>query len=70
MLEFNAKKPSKAKAVEPDSNYSVEGSDGCSFAIASSMKELKSLMKSDAEVVYEVSKGKLYPNNIGTAKGW
>ena len=27
-------------------------------------------MKSDADVVYDESKGKLYLNDNGTAKGW
>ena len=53
MAEFNAKKVSKVKAVDPDDSYSVEGADGGSFAIASSKKELKQLMKSDADVVYD-----------------
>ena len=46
MLAFNAKKPSKVKAVDPDASYSVEGTDGGSFAIASTKKELKQLMRS------------------------
>ena len=70
MLEFNIKKVSKVKAVDPDASYSVEGTDGGSFAIASSKKELKQLMKSDADVVYFESKGKLFLNDNGTAKGW
>ena len=70
IAEFNAKKVSKVKAVDPDANYSVEGTDGGSFAIASTKKELKQLMKSDAEVVYDESKGKLFFNENGTAKGW
>ena len=70
MLEFNAKKPSKVKAVDSDASYSVKGADGGSFAIASSKKELKQLMKSDAEVVYDEKKGKLFLNENGTAKGW
>ena len=70
MLEFNAKKVSQVKAFDPDARYSVEGTDGGSFAIASSKKELKALMKSDAEVVYDESKGKLFLNENGTAKGW
>jgi len=53
MLEFNAKKVSKVKAVDSDANYSVEGTDGGSFAIVSSKKELKALMMSDADVVYD-----------------
>ena len=70
MLEFNAKKVSKIKAVDPDASYSVEGTEGGSFAIATSKKELKALMKSAADVVYDESKGKLYLNDNGTAKGW
>ena len=48
MLEFNAKKVTKVKAVDSDARYSVKGTDGGSFAIASSKKQLKQLMKSDA----------------------
>ena len=70
MLEFNAKKVTKVKAVDSDACYSVKGADGGSFAIASSKKELKQLMKSDAEVVYDESKGKLFLNENGTVKGW
>ena len=70
MLEFNAKKASKVKAVDPDASYSIKGTDGGSFAIASSKTELKALMKSDAKVVYDESKGKLYLNDNGTAKDW
>ena len=70
MFKFNAKKVSQVKAFDPDARYSVEGTDGGSFAIASSKKELKALMKSDAEVVYDESKGKLFLNDNGTAKGW
>ena len=70
MPDFNAKKVSKVKAVDPDASYSVEGTEGGSFAIASSKKELKQLMKSDAAVVYDEKKGKLYLNENGTAKGW
>ena len=70
MAEFNAKKPSKVTAIDPDASYSVEGTEGGSFAIASSKKELKALMKSDADVVYYEKKGKLYLNDNGTANGW
>ena len=70
MAEFNAKKPSKVTAIDPDASYSVEGTNGGTFAIASTKKELKALMKSDAEVVYDESKGKLFLNDNGTAKGW
>ena len=70
MLEFSAKKPSKVKSLDPDALIHIDGTDGGSFAIASSKKELKQLMKSDADVVYDESKGKLYLNDNGTAKGW
>ena len=70
LLEFSAKKPSKVKSLDPDALIQIDGTDGGSFAIASSKKELKALMKSDAEVVYDESKGKLFLNENGTAKGW
>ena len=73
MTEFNAQKVSKVSkgaAAEPDASFSVEGTDGGTFAIASSKKELKQLMKSDADVVYDEKKGKLFLNDNGTAKGW
>ena len=70
MAEFNVKKVSKIKAVDADASYSIEGTEGGSFAIASSKKDLKALMRSDADVVYDESKGKLYLNDNGTAKGW
>ena len=70
MAEFNAQKVSKVKAVDPDASFTVEGTDGGTFAIASSKKELKQLMKSDADVVYDQSKGKLFFNENGAAKGW
>ena len=70
MAEFSAKKVSKVKGFDADASYSVEGADGGSFAIASSKKELKQLMKSAADVVYYEKKGKLYLNDNGTAKGW
>ncbi|WP_028951699.1 hypothetical protein [Synechococcus sp. CC9616] len=70
MPDFNAKKVSKVKAVDPDASYSVEGTESGSFAIASSKKDLKALMRSDAAVVYDEKKGKLYLNENGTAKGW
>ena len=70
MAEFTPKKVSKVKAVDADASYGVEGIDGGSFAIASSKKELKALMRSDADVVYDEKKGRLYLNENGTAKGW
>ena len=73
MAEFNAQKVTKVakgRAVEPDASFSVEGIDAGTFAIASSKKELKQLMKSDADVVYDERKGKLYFNDNGTKKGW
>ena len=72
VLEFNAKKVAKVKSVDPDDSYSIKGIDGGggSFAIASSKKELKQLMKSDADVVYFESKGQLFLNENGSKKGW
>ena len=63
-------KVTKVKAVDPDARYSVKGTDGGSFVIANSKKELKQLMKSDAEVVYDKNKGKLYLNDNATEPGW
>ena len=70
LLEFSAKKPSKVKSFDSDALIHVDGTDGGSFAIASTKNELKALMKSDADVVYDESKGKLFLNENGTAKGW
>ena len=72
MAEFNAKKVAKVKAVDPDDSYSIKsiGGGGGSFAIATSKKELKQLMKSDADVVYFEGKGQLFLNENGSKKGW
>ncbi len=75
MAEFNAKKVTKvAKGVvdgwDGEAVFSVKGTGGGSFAIASSKKELKQLMKSDADVVYFESKGQLFLNDNGSKKGW
>jgi hypothetical protein len=70
MAAFTPKKVSKVKGVDADASFSIDGMDNGSFAIASSKKELKALMKSDADVVYDEKKGKLYLNDNGTAKGW
>ena len=71
MAEFTAKKVTKVDAGVVDgidgAVFSVESAEGGTFAIASSKKELKALMKSDADVVYDESKGKLYLNDNGTA---
>ena len=39
MAEFNAKKISKVKAVDPAASYSVKGTDGGFFVVASSKKD-------------------------------
>tara|TARA_B100001093_G_scaffold130270_1_gene122877 strand:- start:1772 stop:2386 length:615 start_codon:yes stop_codon:yes gene_type:complete len=73
MADFTAQKVSKVSkdaAADPDASFSVEGTDSGTFAIASSKKELKQLMKSDTDVVYDERKGKLFLNDNGTAKGW
>ncbi|QNI98444.1 hypothetical protein [Synechococcus sp. RS9902] len=71
-LELPIGKVSKVKDHHGDSIYSVDelGSFEGSFAIAHSKKELKQLMKSDADVVYDERKGKLYLNSNGEKKGW
>ena len=69
-LILTAKKVSKVKAFDADSSFSIEGLDTGTFAIATSKKELKQLMKSDADVVYDEKKGKLYLNENGEEKGW
>jgi len=71
-LELPIGKVSKVKNHHGDAIYSVDelGSFEGSFAIASSKRRLKALMKSDAEVVYDQSKGKLFLNENGIAKGW
>ena len=70
MPEFTPKKPSKVKGVDADALIHVDGIEDGSFAVASSKKELKQLMKSDADVVYDAKKGKLYLNANGEGKGW
>ena len=70
MAAFTPKKVSKVKGFDADTSYSVEGVDAGSFAIASNKKELKQMMTSDADVVYDEKKGKLFLNDNGTAKGW
>ena len=52
--------------------YSVDelGSFEGSFAIASRKRDVKALMKSDSDVIYDESKGKLYLNANGSKKGW
>ena len=71
-LELPIGKVSKVKNHHGDAIYSVDelGAFDGSFAIASSKKELKALMKSDADVVYDERKGRLYLNDNSTAKGW
>ena len=70
MAEFTPKKVRKVKAFDADSSFSIEGMDNGSLAIASNRKQLKQLMKSDADVVYDEMKGKLYLNENGAEKGW
>ena len=69
-MSITAKKVSKVKGFDADASFSIDGMDNGSFAIASSKKELKGLMKSDAAVVYDEKKGKLYLNQNGEDKGW
>jgi len=74
MAEFNAQNvikvsPGVVDGID-DAIFSVKDIEKGSFAVASTKKELKQLMKSDADVVYDEKKGKLYLNDNGTAKGW
>jgi hypothetical protein len=68
--EFDAKKVSKVRQHHSDASYSVEGMTEGHFAVASSKKHLKQLMKSEADLVYYQKKGNLYLNNNGELKGW
>ena len=70
VVEFSAKRPAKLKTLDADALIHVDGVEAGSFAVASSKKELKQLMKSDADVVYDAKKGKLYLNANGEEKGW
>ena len=54
-----SKRTTNAAAVDPDSIFSVEGIDGGTVAIASSKKELKQLMKDDADVDYDERRASL-----------
>ena len=44
--------------------------EDATFAVASTKKDLKQLKKSDADIVYDERKGKLYLNGNGEKKGW
>jgi hypothetical protein len=71
VIEFSASKPTKVKGVcELKAAYSISGLEDGTFAIATSKQELKQLMTSDADVVYDKKKGKLYLNENGVEKGW
>ena len=44
--------------------------EDATLAVASTKKDLKQLKKSDADIVYDERKGKLYLNGNGAEKGW
>ena len=71
-LELPIGKVTKVKHHHDDSIYSVDelGAFKGSFATASNRKELRQLMKSNADVVYDEKSGKLFLNANGTKKGW
>ena len=69
-LTFTAKKPRKVRQHQSDASYSVEGMTEGHFAVASSKKHLKQLMKSEADMVYDQKKGNLYLNSNGEMNGW
>ena len=48
----------------------AELGEDATFSVASTKKELKELKKSDADIVYDERKGKLYLNGNGEGKGW
>ena len=70
MPKFNPKKVAKVQAFDPGASHSVKDINDGTFAIAHNKKELKQLMKSDADVVYFESKGQLFLNDNGSKKGW
>ena len=69
-MSLTPKKISKVKAFDAATSFSIEGIDSGTFAIATSKKDLKQLKTSDADVVYDEKKGKLYLNENGEEKGW
>ena len=69
-LKFSARKPSKVRQHQSEDSYSVEGITEGHFAVASSKKQLKQLMNSEADMVYDQKKGNLYLNSNGEMSGW
>ena len=71
-LELPIGKITKVRHHKEDSIYCINelGSFVGTFAIASNKKRLNSLKTSDADLVYDKSKGKLYLNDNGAKKGW
>ena len=55
---------------EIEAHLDADLGDDRTFAVASTKKELKQLKKSDADIVYDERKGKLYLNGNGAEKGW
>ena len=55
---------------EIEAHLDADLGDDRTFAVASTKKELKQLKKSDADIVYNERKGKLYLNGNGAEKGW
>ena len=48
----------------------LDNKDDLLFSSARSKKELKELQKSNSDIIYDQSKGKLYFNQNGNEKGW
>ena len=69
-MSLTPQQVSKVKGFKTGSSWPIEGINNGSFAVASSKKDLKELMTSDVDVVYEETKGKLYLNANGEKKGW
>ena len=55
---------------EIEAHIDADLGDDRTFAVASTKKELKQLKTSDADIVYDERKGKLYLNGNGAERGW
>ena len=62
-MSLRLKEVSKVKPFDADSFVSIDGMDNGNVAITSSKKELKVLIGSNADVVYDEKIGKLYRVN-------
>ena len=71
MKKLTAKKPFKYKKDSVNKLFYVDGFDQAgTFAVATNRKSLKELANSEAVLVYDRKKGKLYFNHNGSETGW